>query len=170
MYGIHTAREPDKLDRVAPNPSGPGLTAQESGSPSLSPSRGPDGEIVYVTVYPRPAADVTGPPIMPPAASATATKPIPKPTATRSPNGGPPAQPTASPTPPAPPPTSDPLPTTTLPPTDPPTVPPTTPPVETGGAGVGGTDNGTGNAPLGTDPASAADASAAVPVGDTAAP
>jgi hypothetical protein len=172
MYGIHTARGPDKRDRVAPNPSGQGLTVQESGSPSLSPSRAPDGGIVYVTVYPTPPLlDTTGSPIIPPTASATATatKPVPRPTATRSPAGVPPPAPTSAPPPPAA--TTD-APAQTTQPPEPTTDPPTTPAGETpGGAGdtgdqgVGGTDS----APLGTQPATVADASVA-PVYGTAAP
>jgi hypothetical protein len=172
MYGIHTARGPVKLDRVAPNPNAPGLTAHESGSPSLSPSRGPDGRIVYVTVTP-PVPDVTGPPIMPPSASPTATKPIPVPTATRSPAAPPPAQPTTSAPPPPPPPTSDPPVQTTPAPPDPTTDAPTTPAGETAG-GVGGTGDqggvgGTDSAPVVTQPATIADASLA-PVDGTTAP
>lgn len=172
MYGIHTARGPVKQDQVAPNPSGPGLTVQESGDPkpSLSPSRGPDGQIVYVTVTPPAPPGATGPPFIPSTASPTATKPVPRPTATRpsaSPPGAPP--PTTSPSP-APPPTSDPPAPTTPPPTDP-TTDPTTPPAgESAGAGdtsdqggVGGTDS----APGGTEPATVADASVAPVDGTT---
>src|SRR6185503_14393953 len=53
--------------------------ALEAGpSPSLSPSRGPDGRIVYVTVYPTaPAASGLGPPIMPATIGPTGTRPAP---------------------------------------------------------------------------------------------
>ena len=171
MYGIHTARGPDKQDQVAPNPSGPGLTVQESGSPSLSPSRAPDGGIVYVTVYPTaPLLDTTGSPIIPPTVSATATKPVPRPTATRSPAGVPPPAPTsAAPPPPA---TTTEAPAPTTQPPEPTTDPPTTSAGETPGGvgdtgdqGVGGTDS----APVGTEPATVADASVA-PVDGTTAP
>ena len=186
MYGIHTARGPDKFERVAPNPNAPGLTAHETGpSPSLSPSRGPDGRIVYVTVYSTAApASGLGPPIMPSTIGPTATKPAPTQTSivptTRPPAS--PSPPTSSPSP-APPPTSDP------PETPPPTTVPPTTPAETAGnvgdtggagdpggvgdpgglgdtAGVGNTDN----APVGGDPATAADASVMVPADSTTGP
>jgi hypothetical protein len=178
MYGIHTARGPDKFERVAPNPNAPGLTAHETGpSPSLSPSRGPDGGIVYVTVYPTAAtASGLGPPIMPSTIGPTATKRAPTRTSVVPTSGPPPPPPTISPSP-APPQTSDP-PVQTSPPA-PTTVPPTTPAEtagnvgDTGGAGdpggvgdTGGAGN-TDNAPVGGDPATAADASVMVPADST---
>ncbi len=172
MYGIHTARAPDKVDRVAPNPNAPGLTAHETGpSPPLSPSRGPNG-IVYVTVYPTAAtASGLGPPIMPSTIGPTATKPAPTQTSIV-PTSRPPAPPPPASSPsPAPPPPSDPPVQTPPPPADPTTVPPTTPDGtagnvgDTGGAGdpggvgdpggagdTGGVGN-TDNAPVGSDPA-----------------
>jgi hypothetical protein len=151
MYGIHTARGPDKLDRVAPNPNAPGLTAHETaGSPSLSPSRGPDGQIVYVTVTaPAPSPNAPGSPMILPTDTPTVTKRVPVPTATRSPAAPPSAQPTASESP-APPPTSDP-PVTPPPTVDPTTAPPSSPAAgetagggvgDTGDGGIGGTDSG----------------------------
>ena len=171
MYGIHTARGPDKQDQVAPNPSGPGLTVQESGSPSLSPSRAPDGGIVYVTVYPTPLLlDTTGSPIIPPTASATATTSKQAPARPPGTTGPPPPRPSTSSAPAPPPPTSDQPAPTTQPP-EPTTDPPTTPAGETPGGvgdtgdqGVGGTDS----APVGTQPATVADASVASVDGTTA--
>ena len=178
MYGLHTARGPE--NRVAPNPNAPGLTATESGSPrpSLSPSPGRNG-VVSAPVNPTaPSGSGLGPPISPPGISPTATKPLPKPTAT-DPSGHAPSGPGPSSSPPPPStPTPDP-PASTTPPPDPTTPAPTTPVQDSAGAGDtggqgGGTDSGTlsgidGGA-LGTDPPAAADASAAVPVGDTGAP
>jgi hypothetical protein len=176
MYGIHTARGPDKLDRVAPNPNAPGLTASESGSPrpSLSPSRGPDGRIVYVTVYPTPTGSGLGPPIMPSSISPTATKPAaPSRTAARTATGAPPPQQqtTTSPAPPPPVQTSEQPPPPSTPTPDPTTAVPS--PDDTAGAGGTGDTGGVGdtdNAPIGTDPATAANASAVVPVDGTTAP
>ena len=184
MYGIHTARGPEKVERVAPNPNAPGLTAHETGpSPSLSPSRGPDGRIVYVTVYPTaPAASGLGPPIMPATIGPTGTRPAPTQTSVVPTSRPPlPPPPTSSPSP-APPSPTDPPVQTSPPPADPTTVPPTTPDAsvgnvgDTGGAGdpggvgdTGGVGN-TGDAPLGSDPATAADASVVVPAGSTTGP
>jgi hypothetical protein len=176
MYGIHTARGPVKQDQVAPNPNGTGLTFQESGSPSLSPSRAPGGAIVYVTVYPTPPMpSVPGSPIDLPSLSPTATRPVPSPTAARTTAGAPPKQQTTSSAPPPPAQTSEQPPPQTTPTPDPTSVVPS--PDESAGAGgaggdtgdqggVGGTDSG----PVGTDPATAADASAAVPDGGTTNP
>ena len=174
MYGIHTARGPDKLDRVAPNPNAPGLTVQESGDPksSLSPSRGPDGRIVYVTVTPpAPTPGTTGSPIMLPTPTATATKPVPPATAARTTAGAPPAaHQTTSPAPPPAPQTTDPPAVTQTP--DPVTVPPTTPAGESPGAGGATGDQGGagGTDPVGTDPATIADVSIAPPASDVAPP
>ena len=181
MYGIHTARGPEKQDQVAPNPN-PGLIASESGpSPSLSPSRGPHG-IVYVTVYPTAAtASGLGPAIMPSPMSPTATKPAPTQTSVV-PTSRPPAPPPPTISPSAPPsPTSDPPPETSPP--APTTVPPPTTPDpsagnvgDTGGTGdAGGIDDtggvgDTGDAPLGSDPATAGDASVVVPAGSATGP
>ena len=175
MYGIHTARGPVKQDRVAPNPSGPGLTVQESGSPSLSPSRGPDGRIVYVTVYPTPPSPslVPGSPIDLPSLSPTATKPVPPPTAARTTAGAPPPhQQTTSPTPPAPAQTSEQSPPQPTPTPGPSSVVPS--PDESAGAGGAGGDTGdqggvggTDSAPVGTEPATVADASVAPVDGTT---
>jgi hypothetical protein len=175
MYGIHTARGPVKQDRVAPNPSGPGLAVQESGSPSLSPSRGPDGRIVYVTVYPTPPSPslVPGSPIDLPSLSPTATKPVPPPTAARTTAGAPPVQQqTTSPTPPAPAQTSEQSPPQPTPTPGPSSVVPS--PDESAGAGGAGGDTGDqggvgGNdsAPVGTEPATVADASVAPVDGTT---
>ncbi len=167
MYGIHTARGPAKLDRVAPNPNGPGLSAQESGdpTPSLSPSRGPDGSIVYVTVTPpAPTPSATGSPMILP--TATATKLFPPPTAARTTAGAPPApQLTTSPAPPPPPQTTDPPAVTQTP--DPVTVAPTTPAGESPGAGGATGDQGGAG---GTDPTTVADVSIAAPASDVAPP
>ena len=174
MYGIHTARGPVKLDRVAPNPNAPGLTVQESGDPkpSLSPSRGPDGRIVYVTVTPpAPTPSTTGSPIMLPTPTATATKPVPAATAARTTAGAPPApQQTTSPAPPPPPQTTDPPAVTPTP--DPGTVAPTTPAVASPGAGAPTGDQGGagGTDPVGTDPATIAGVSIAPPAGAVAPP
>jgi hypothetical protein len=176
MYGIHTARGPVKQDRVAPNPSGPGLAVQESGSPSLSPSRGPDGRIVYVTVYPTPPSPslVPGSPIDLPSLSPTATKPVPPPTAARTTAGAPPPQhqQTTSPTPPASAQTSEQSPPQPTPTPDPSSVVPS--PDESAGAGGAGGDTGdqggvggTDSAPVGTEPATVADASVAPVDGTT---
>jgi hypothetical protein len=178
MYGIHTARGPGKIDRVAPNPD-PGLIASESGypKPSLSPSRGPDGRIVYVTVYPTPPAPSgLGSPLDLPRLSPTATKPVPTRTVVgvgTTPAPQPSQPPATSPAPPPPPvqTTQQPPPQTT--PTPDPTSAVPSPPDQSAGAGgtgdtggVGGTDN----APVGTDPPSVADASAVVPAGAPTAP
>jgi hypothetical protein len=156
MYGIHTARGPEKVERVAPNPNAPGLTAHETGpSPSLSPSRGPDGRIVYVTVTaPAPSPSVPGSPIVLPSLSATGTRPVPTATVSRIPPVPPPQPKTTSPAP-QPPPTSEPPPPTT-PPTSPPSVVPS-PPDDSAGAGGGGAGDqggvggGTDTGPVGTD-------------------
>ena len=173
MYGIHTARGPDKLDRVAPNPNAPGLTVQESGDPksSLSPSRGPDGRIIYVTVTPpAPTPGTTGSPIILPTPTATATKPVPPATAARTTAGAPPAVPQTTSAAPPPPQTTDPPAVTPTP--DPVTVPPTTPAGESPGAGGATGDQGGagGTDPVGTDPATIADVSIAPPAGDVAPP
>jgi hypothetical protein len=161
-YGINAARGDVKLDRVAPNP-GPGLTANESGTkPSLSPSRGPDGRIVYVTVTPpAPTRSTTGGPSVPPSASATATRSVPSSTASRS---GAVAPLTLSPTTPAAPPV---LPTSEAPaqtssPPDTTTPVPSTPADESAG-GVGDTGDqggggGTEPAPIGSAPATVVEA------------
>jgi hypothetical protein len=175
MYGVNAAR--DGTNRVAPDPEGTGLTAQESGGPkpSLSPSRGPDGRIVYVTVSPTPpTAGTTGSPLDLPSLSPTATKPVPPRTAARTTAGAPPpAQPTTSAPPPVDPTTDPPAPTPTVEPTTP-AVP--TPPDETGGAGGGTGDQGgpgdTDTVPVVTEQADAtvADVWAPVVPGDAATP
>lgn len=179
MYGIHTARDPVKQNRVAPNPNGPGLSAQESGDPKPSTTvittTLPDGRVVQRTVVitqTPPLPTGTGSPIAIPTGTATATKRAlgrtPGPTVSA------PGPTSSAPVPP--PVTSDPPVPTTLPPV-PTTDPPTSPAAESagaGGTGVGGTDNGTDNGtdsgPAGTDQATVADVSAAMPVGDTTAP
>jgi hypothetical protein len=183
-YGVNATRGETKLDRVAPNPNGPGLTAQESGDPTprLSPSRGPDGRIVYVTVTPaQPAPGGTGSPIaLPtglPTATPTATAPglSPRPTAGRVTVAGPPApQQTTSPTAVPPPPLTTDPPATVPPTSDPPTVAPTSPAEASAGAGGATSDQGGagGTGAAGTQAADAtisdatvADASVAAPPG-----
>jgi Putative metallopeptidase family (DUF6782) len=167
MYGIHSARGPAKLDRVAPNP-GPGLSVGETAypKPSTTVTRTtlPGGRVVertiVITATP-PLPTGTGSPIAFP--TGTATKAVPRPTAPRTTAGGAPAGQTSA-APSAPPPTTEPPAPT--PPADPTTVAPTTPAAETGGVGdtgdqgVGGTDS----APAVTEPAAVADGS--IPSGD----
>jgi hypothetical protein len=174
-YGVNATRGDTKLDRVAPNPNGPGLTAQESGHPRLSPSLGPDGRTFYVTVTPvQPAPGATGSPReLPtdlPTPTATTTGLSPRPTAGRNTvPGPPPQQPTTSP-PAAPTPTPTTEPPVTVPSTsDPPTVAPTDTAEASAGAGGATTDQGGtgGTGAAGTQAADAtfADASLAVPPG-----
>jgi hypothetical protein len=174
MYGISAARGGDtKLDRVAPNPDGQGLTAQESGNPHHPPppgvviTRGPNGEIIYVTVTPTPGTPTpAGSPTGSAQANATATKQAPAP---------PPGTTVAVPAPPqttsaAPPPVQQ---TTdgqaqTTPPPDPTTVAPTTPAGESAGAGgATGDQGGAGDTdPIPTDPVTVVDAPIATPASD----
>ena len=97
MYGIHTARGPDKQDRVAPNPNAPGphragvrrrhALAQpvpRAGRPDRLRHGVPDGARAGHDRQPDHAR---------PTATATATKPVPRPTAARTTAGAPPAAP-----------------------------------------------------------------------------
>ncbi len=130
-FGIAKATGGPPKEQLAP--TRPGLTASESGQapgPGLIvvPSRGPDGQIVYVTVRaPAPAAprpSTTASPLGTVAGTATAPLPVPKPTASVLPPAG---TPSASPPPvvvSSDPPTIDP---TTDPPTTPAGPPPTSP-------------------------------------------
>ncbi len=152
-YGINAARDGGKFDRVAPNPDGTGLTAQESGDPkpTVIPSRAPNGEIVYITVTPTaPTPITTGSPLDLPTLTPTATRLVAPPTAARTTGGAPPGQQTTSPAPPPPvQPTTDPPQTT---PTTEPTTPVVqTPPDQTAGAGEQTGDQG-GAGGTGTDP------------------
>jgi hypothetical protein len=175
MYGIHTARGPVKQDQVAPNPNGTGLTFQESGNPQPSTTvittTLPDGRVVERTIVitATPALPIgTGSPIAIPTATTTKQAPVRTPSTTAAPARPPTSSPAA-----APPPTSD-QPAQTTPPPEPTTDPPTTPAGESpGGAGDTGDQGGVGgidSGPVGTDPATAADASAAVPVSGTTNP
>jgi hypothetical protein len=173
MYGIHTARGPDKQDRVAPNPSGPGLSVEESGDPKPSTTvittTLPDGRVVERTIVITATPHLptgTGSPIAIPTATTSKQAPARPPGTT-----APPPRPSTSSAPAPPPPTSDQPAQTTQPP-EPTTDPPTTPAGETPGGvgdtgdqGVGGTDS----APVGTELATVADASVA-PVDGTIAP
>jgi hypothetical protein len=164
MYGVNAAR--DGSNQVAPNPDATGLTAQESGGPrpTTSPSRAPNGEIVYVTVFPSaPTPNSTGSPLDLPSPSVSATKPAPTPTVARSTAGAPPPQQQQTTSPAAPPPvqpTSDPAPPVTPTPDPTSAVPSPEDSVGDGGAGgatgdQGGVGGGTDTDPVGTGPANA---------------
>jgi hypothetical protein len=171
MYGVNAAR--DGSNQVAPNPDGPGLTAQESGGPkpTTSPSRAPNGEIVYVTVSASvPTPNGTGSPLDLPSPSVSATKPAPTPTVARSSAGAPPQQQqTTSPAPPPPvQPTSDPAPPVTPTPDPTSAVPSPDESAGEGGAGgatgdQGGVGGGTDTDPVGTGPANATVADVSAP-------
>jgi hypothetical protein len=176
MYGLSTARGDIKLDRVAPNPSGPGLSAHETGNPkpsttviraTLSDGREVERTIVITATPGLPTGTVSPIVILTGGATPTKRPPARTPEATASP----PVQPPTTSAPPAAPPTTD-----QPAPTQVPTTPAATTPVESGAAGDGGqTGDQTGvggTGPVGTDPADATvvDASLAPPVGDTSAP
>jgi hypothetical protein len=187
-YGVHAATGDTRRDQVAPNPDGPGLTADESGpapSTTVIPSIGPDGRVHYRTVTvteTAPVPSLSGSPTASPSAIPSGTRAAPQQTAR--PTAAPPARGTTSPAPPPVDTTTNPPVTTTEPETTTPEAPPTTPAEESGaaggddGAGVGdgglgdqgvGGDTGTGLG-TGTDAAgtpAVVDASAVTAVGST---